>query len=340
LDLTLGYSVELFPDHITYTDRTDKRWPALKSVQFGYEARPDAYNIYVAGLQLEFASRLLSITVSGPDLQTGGTVSRRTYTFKYANTSITKRSLLTSITECDGAAVCKAPLKFEWEQGLNAFHDFDTGYHDGSDQPPPLVWHFTSIKAADMNGDGLDDLIMGTPSSWWYLQNTGAYTGQGQRRYFYPTFYLRSETLPGLQGQTSFIDMDRNGRADILTYGILCSCSLASSQCGCPGGAAAYQLNIFPGFGSAANYTENYIYGFGPPWGPATLKGYYVADLNGDGYPDLLVAQEDAGGNSNWNYYFAPFGNMPDGVIPASAAPQNIFAVDVDAIGTPWLSGT
>ena len=145
---------ELRPDLIIYTDTADKTFPALKSVKFIYESRPDIRTFYVAGLRMTYAHRLAQIDVTGPN-PVSTTVVRR-YKLGFRNDSVTQRSLLTTITECTGetitdssgaavpgASACKAPLSFEWELGSVTFRDIDTGIH-----------HVTQAMSGNPSGEG------------------------------------------------------------------------------------------------------------------------------------------------------------------------------------------
>jgi RHS repeat-associated protein len=145
---------EFRPDLITYTDTADKTFPALKSVKFIYESRPDIRTFYVAGLRMTYAQRLTQIDVTGPN-PISTTVVRR-YKLGYRNDSVTQHSLLSTITECTGETItdssgavvpgssaCKAPLSFEWELGSVTFRDIDTGIH-----------HVTQAMSGSPSGEG------------------------------------------------------------------------------------------------------------------------------------------------------------------------------------------
>jgi hypothetical protein len=116
---------EFVPDAIRYTDHNS--WPALKSIRFLYESRPDTAAYYVSGLRMILLRRLVRLEMNGPEPILPTTV--RKYKLGYQNNSVTQRSLVASITECDGKDVCKAPLTFDWELGSTTFRDIDTGIH-------------------------------------------------------------------------------------------------------------------------------------------------------------------------------------------------------------------
>lgn len=120
------------PDRILYTrfvapvgsGETDA--PARRSVKFRYETRPDVFVGFTAGDKLRRDFRLSSLEMRGPD-SSGADALLRTYTLRYENLSITKRSLLREVQECDGLGTCKLPVQFDWEKGSWEFEEKDAG---------------------------------------------------------------------------------------------------------------------------------------------------------------------------------------------------------------------
>ncbi|WP_177241715.1 RHS repeat-associated core domain-containing protein [Myxococcus fulvus] len=95
--------------------------PGHREVTFEYEDRSDAFSGYLSGVQVGRDFRLSRINMKGPGLAPGesalSTVLLRYYDFDYIEGAVSKRSLLTTLRECDGNSICKPPLHFEWEQG-------------------------------------------------------------------------------------------------------------------------------------------------------------------------------------------------------------------------------
>ncbi|MBZ4416289.1 RHS repeat-associated core domain-containing protein [Myxococcus sp. RHSTA-1-4] len=126
-----GYSSWHRPARITYTRLVrDDMWgsgmAAQRSVNFIYEVRPDTFLGYQKGARIGRAHRLSQIVMSGPAYGTGlskTTAVLRRYLLSYINTSVSGRSLLSSVQECDIHAVCKPPVRFDWELGSWEFID-------------------------------------------------------------------------------------------------------------------------------------------------------------------------------------------------------------------------
>ncbi|WP_375757800.1 RHS repeat-associated core domain-containing protein [Corallococcus exercitus] len=130
---TAGAGAWIRPDRILYTrfvapvgsGETDA--PARRSVKFRYDDnRPDVFVGFMAGQKLRRHFRLSSLEMRGPDAS-GADAVLRTYTLRYDNKSISKRSLLREVQECDGFGTCKLPVQFDWEQGSWEFEDKDVG---------------------------------------------------------------------------------------------------------------------------------------------------------------------------------------------------------------------
>ena len=134
--------VEMRPAAITYEPN--------RRVEFGYEPRTDPIDSFGGGVQTRIAHRIKTISMFGGPA--GGTADLlREYQLSYENNSITGRSLLANIAECDGKQVCKAALPLKWTKGS---YEFEEIVEDGTNENLP-----DGFLAGDVNGDGADDLI-------------------------------------------------------------------------------------------------------------------------------------------------------------------------------------
>jgi hypothetical protein len=199
------WSVELRPKAITYgPDR---------KVELFYEARPDPIDGFRAssrgGVHTRVSQRLKTIKMSA------GTQLLREYRLAYrpnSDLTITGRSLLASVTECDGAtpAVCLNALEFEWSGPTS--YEFDVIDTDITDVGTPNT--ALDFVVADVDADGRDDIIYADANQNWKMRySIGASFGSPH-----------STGIPNLPGtDTSYrrpirtIDYDRDGRMDIRT---------------------------------------------------------------------------------------------------------------------------
>ncbi|TCN36843.1 RHS repeat-associated protein [Kribbella orskensis] len=143
---------QLRPSRITYAPN--------RQVRFIYEEhdRPDPIDGFSGGTHTRTDRRMSRVEMwGGPD---GGEQELlRHYRLRYRLNGITLRSLLASVTECDGGDLelesassatrrCKLPLPFEYSLGRYEFKEIDVG----ASEPTP-------VSVVDINGDGRSDLI-------------------------------------------------------------------------------------------------------------------------------------------------------------------------------------
>ncbi|MFB1483303.1 RHS repeat-associated core domain-containing protein [Corallococcus sp. RDP092CA] len=317
-------AVEQVPSAIEYTGSTSTvpQLQPLRRVTFHYEGRPDADVHYVSGLKLRSSQRLLKISMSAPVDSQGAVIERlREYRFTYRNDSVSKRSLLTSVEDCDGKDVCRSPLQFEWEKGLeanpdNIFEKIDTGITDvaaNGDVPPSeplentdsLGRDFWTLQTLDINGDGRDDILyrytgpksngQRPPPVWKYRLSTGLGFGPPQTANNLPRAVV-GDSLDEL----ITVDMDMDGKTDVI--------GLNRTNSGHPTAPCDghYQLYRSTGSGFEAkwnNYEELYdICNDSVQDVPAPIM--HVADLDGDGRPDLLRSRQPVASATvaNWSY--------------------------------------
>jgi hypothetical protein len=180
-NMTVTYSVtgdppaegfEQLPQTISYTGTIDQTLTPRRTVSFQYEDRCDKERAlcdtptsFVSGLMLQNRHRLAQIIVSAPSPATPSMV--KTYHFTYQQSQVrratlTGRSLLSQISECDAAGICLVPTSFGYSQATipDGFLDVDTGIHDDSAGTADSVGpQLGPIIVGDFNGDGCDDFI-------------------------------------------------------------------------------------------------------------------------------------------------------------------------------------
>lgn len=204
-DGTIHY--EQLPYEIRYTGFDGAASPVAptRSVIFSYdESRPDSTFGYFYGFPTKSTRRLSRIEMLGPGLGAaevaGVSSTLRVYHLTYGTPSITRRSLLQSVQECDGRGpdlrgVCKAPILLRWDLGcadgtislpalgggsstsgcanplVPAYEDIDTGItnvtHHAWDESlltlVPQIPDFWTLQTGDINGDGFDDILYRIP---------------------------------------------------------------------------------------------------------------------------------------------------------------------------------
>jgi len=135
----------------------------------------------------------------------------------------------------------------------------------------PIVFdHFrdredTHIEIADLNGDGLDDII----SSTLWLENTGS--ANGFIEHFYP---------PGFGGNAFPVDMDNDGDIDILRTPIV-KAYISSGQ-------GFFWMENTDGLG---NFDHLPIFGDIP--GTTSYRGTSLINFDGDAFIDVITGYKD-----------------------------------------------
>ena len=142
---------ESFPIRIDYSGNSVAGTTANTSVQFQYEARPDESVGYISGSVTKRRNRMASVkTYSGSTLI-------QQYPLSYEVDSITGRSHIIGIAQCDAVGECMPTTTYSWQVGgLGLASDVVASDFSGSG------WSSSAYPRyfADANGDGKTDVIL------------------------------------------------------------------------------------------------------------------------------------------------------------------------------------
>ena len=326
------------------------RYDPNRRVAFGYEPRPDPIDGFAGGVHTRSAQRLKTILVFGGPV--GGTAERlREYRLSYQDDSITGRSLLTEIKECDGEGVCKLPLPLSYSKGSKEFQSLNlTGITD--------IPADGRVIPLDVNGDGKDDLLYPNASNSWRLRMS---TGSGFGAASAPPIGRLSATA---QAQVKPVDYDLDGRMDVLAQVpdplpvIPAGCNLEQdNDCEVNPNKVDWQLFRSTGTGFVASSevldpgASDVNVDVGAGVDPA-----FFADIDGNGTPDFITARylrttsTDDFIDGPWRYrlndgtaagkYFQVAVDTGTTLANAPARHNGTVIVDTDGDGRAELVGT
>jgi hypothetical protein len=130
-----------------------------------------------------------------------------------------------------------------------------------------------SCRAADFNGDGFADAVC-FPPEWATTPSPVIFIGNGDGTLRLDSTLSIPKNLISQGSEWAFVafaDMNSDGHLDIVFY----------STTG----------TLFTAFGNGSGQFENFV-AFPSPGGESWLKGATVADINGDGHPDIVLIDE------------------------------------------------
>ncbi|WP_051517009.1 FG-GAP-like repeat-containing protein [Herbaspirillum sp. RV1423] len=260
---------DYYPNRIDYTGNSKINTAPTNSVQFQYEARPDIVPMYQAGSLMRNAVRLKSLALYG------GTSAVKTYNIAYQVDGAAKRSRISEVSECS-AEVCRGKFKFDWSNEVSSFGSSersDTGFRPADGWFSPNFQN--RVWTVDVNGDGLPDVLGVTDGGFYWQLNTGSGFGAVQQveATFKPSYGWFD---PSMQNRVWITDVNGDGLPDIL---------------GATDSGLYWQLNTGAGFGPVQR--ANTLFTPSSGWfSPNFQNRVWIADVNGDGLPDILGATD------------------------------------------------
>ncbi|MET7458400.1 FG-GAP-like repeat-containing protein, partial [Streptomyces sp. NPDC005574] len=134
---------------------------AARYVQFDYENRADTSFRYVNGVRYASTQRLKTVSMFAPN--PGATALVRRYNLSYepigTGAGLRSRSMLSQVQMCGSAAGCAPAKRFTWSGSVKpSFTSASVGGLSVNTNPAAVTP--PSEHVADLNGDGLDDLVL------------------------------------------------------------------------------------------------------------------------------------------------------------------------------------
>ncbi|WP_437605689.1 RHS repeat-associated core domain-containing protein [Sorangium sp. So ce834] len=292
-----GHAAEYAVDEIRHTafEGTPSLEPS-RAVRFVYATKdPAAIRTgYSGGMALQHSLRLEEIQMLGP-----GDALIRSYGFRYELSPTTSRTLLTEVEECASDGVCKPPTRFQYSRGEPGFKRLTTDIDKPvSERASPMVF--------DVDGNGRDDLVvpdmvaaLSTPSNpitaWQVARNLGppaspSFLAPAELAFLEDWLFVADPVGPSdpamLQPELgTVLDYDDDGRTDVLVHDVY-------------GAEVTWHVLLSrPDWTFALHDTgirRPFPLGGTPPPPGLSSPGasMHLADLDGDGVPDLIQCED------------------------------------------------
>ncbi|WP_176960457.1 FG-GAP-like repeat-containing protein [Ensifer sp. YR511] len=254
---------QAYPVEIAYGANVKVGKQADRFVRMTYEARPDALRTFSAGAKVETTLRLAGATTYlAADAVAAYKLSYETS----ASTGVSRISTIQRLSPSDQSAKTLAGSKFTYQEGGNAFAEAQTWLQGAF--TPDSGWdpQNNPVELADVNGDGLVDIIGFKNGVQVALARQGGYAS--------PQTWLEDFSLEyGWSGDEPryLVDVNGDGLADIVGF----------SQNGVEFAFAKPGANAFAKSPNSLPY-------FAPDTGWQSDAPRYLADVNGDGAADIV----------------------------------------------------
>ena len=174
---------EFYPDRIRYTGNDASGLVPYNAVNFIYATRPDPWQGYVAGTLLSRTQRLVAIQtrIETAADGSGGTLARD-YRIAYKTNPVNGRSLVDTVSDCDGAGNCLPATRFDWTVRDSAANTFSAAGSGDWGGPVPSLQNLnqgnvqlgsklqqvqTQVLMGDFDGDGAMDLVRSDGAGVW-----------------------------------------------------------------------------------------------------------------------------------------------------------------------------
>ena len=208
-----GHTVEIVPSRIAYAHRSDGT--PSRAVVFGTADIPTS-TLYSGGMKLLHSKELVQVSMTTEP----GDIVVRSYQLSYDNGAGTGRRLLQSVSECSGppSLGCKVDTSFTWSSHAGGLTKSATPVivPDGTVGAHHALW-----LLADVNGDGLDDLVMSIRDpkhheidNWSVALNTGSGFAASSLWLSFP--FPATGSAHDEEWTPTALDYDQDGLTDIL----------------------------------------------------------------------------------------------------------------------------
>ncbi len=294
--MTITYQTfdnQLFPQYVDYTGNVGTSEATFARISFELEDRTDPTLSYMTGFDSKITKRVKKITTSV------GVNNQQSYQFNYQYSTETGRSLLTQIvqTGADGTSTLP-PVNFTYQIG-------DRGFQQSFGWSPPSDMRFTGapvngrhpdmgVRVMDVNADGFPDLVRSyfdcnsNLTQNIYIHNketnwqTSAWTAANL-----PAFVKSCSDFDRDRG-VRFADMDADGYVDAVWSYKDINGNIKND---------VYLNNHsngwnFDGTWHIPNSIIAVQVGNDPVPDYHQFMGVLIADVNGDGLPDVIKAKE------------------------------------------------